>query len=467
MRRVDIHNLSLRDSISSLRDVLGGQAQDRRFRFIMVGLSYLKGDGLTRSSLMIALILTLFSGAVIALDSSSGTDLTPSYIGCRLVQSGQESHLYAHDSSSFNTLSDPVWLAIAQSSGVPQSTIVVPFVQTPLWPYILQPLCGITNFPNFNLIFRLVFCFCLAALIWITGRCWAPRFFKPLWVLIFVAAWLRAEPLREAVELTQTHIIFLLLAFLAVLWARSGQSVMAGISLALAAAVKITPGAIVIYWLMTKKRKAAQSFVFVSMAIFGVTLLALGRAITTDYMHSMSRVSNILLLAAGNQSFAAWLMGNFFYKKQAFGFHIYPLPLALKVVCYALVVASTIVGGLCDRRLAQLKTGLAPFGAVFALLGATVFTPIAWAHYYVILVVPMILLLDEFLFRRSYVVLSLVGAIFFLSNARLFLRHLGSVHLPMPEIVRGQFYAGMIAMAGMMLLYRRSMAELAPQSEKA
>jgi hypothetical protein len=97
---------------------------------------------------------------------------------------------------------------------------------------------------------------------------------------------------------------------------------------------------------------------------------------------------------------------------------------------------------------------------VFALLGATVFTPIAWSHYYLILVVPLILLIDEFLQRRSYAVLLLAGAIFALANSRLLLRHAGYMHLPVPDIVWGPFYAGILAMGAMLLMYQRSQTDL-------
>jgi len=421
---------------------------------------------LTRSSWLIALILALFSIAVVTLDSSSGTDLSGEYISCRLIQSGQTSHLYDHDPNSFNSISDPVWRTMAETTGVPPSTLLTTFMKTPLWPYILQPLCGRMNFPSFNLIFRIVLCVCMAALIWITGYFWAPRFFKPLWVLLFAAAWLRADPLRQAVELSQTHIIFLLLTFLAVLWARTGRPVAAGISLATAAAAKITPGAMIVYWLMTKQKKAAVSFVVCSIVLVALTVLAVGHTIMTDFIHSMSRASNVLLLSEGNQSLAAWWMGDFVLKNEALGFQTLPLPSALKVLCLGLVVASTLVGGYCDRRLSGISRSLPPYGAVFAVLGATVFTPIAWAHYYVILVVPLILLLDEFLRRRSYAALALVGCIFLFANYPLFLRHAGYMHLTVPTVVRGQFYAGILAMAAMLLLYRRSLTELArPDSE--
>lgn len=411
---------------------------------------------MTRSLWLIALILALFSAAVLTLDSSSGTDLTASYVSCRLIQSGQASHLYAYDASSYNGLSDPAWHKIAEADGAP---VVVPFVQTPLWPYLLQPLCGRTRFPSFNLIFRIILCVCMAALIWITGYFWAPRFFKPLWVGLFVLAWLRADPLREAVELTQTHMIFLLLAFVAVLWARLGRPMWAGISLAAAAAVKITPGAMIVYWLMTKQRRAVVSFVVCSIVLVALTVLATGRTTTMDYVHSMSRVSNILLISGSNQSLAAWWMGDFRMKTAVLGFQPLLLPAALKISCLGLVVAATVIGGFCDRRLAIRKPGTPPFGAVFALLGATVFTPIAWAHYYLILMVPLMLLLDAYLEHRSYAALLLAGAIFALVNSRLLIRHAGYMHLPAPDIVWGPFYAGILAMGSMLLMYRRSLSE--------
>jgi hypothetical protein len=422
---------------------------------------------LTRNTWLIALILTVFAVAVVTLDSSSGTDLTASYISCRLVESGQASHLYGHDPVSFNSIPDPEWERIARASKVPATTVLAPFVQTPLWPYILQPLCGRTTFPVFNLIFRILLALCLAGLIWITGYFWAPNFFKPLWVLAFVAAWLRADPLRDAVGLTQTHIIFLLGTFMAILWARLGRPLWAGVVLAVAAAVKITPGAILLYWFATRQRRAAASFILCSAAILGLTVIVAGRATSAAYVHSMSRVSNTLLLSWNNQSLAAWWMGHFYLRDQVLSFRSFKLPPALKITCLGLVILSTVTGGVCDAQLRKLGSGAPPYGAVFALLGATVFTPIAWSHYYLILVVPLILLLDDYLRQRSYAVFVLAGSIFVLTNYGLLLKHARYMRLPMPGVVWGEFYAGILAMAAMMLLYRRALGELARRNSGA
>jgi Glycosyltransferase family 87 len=264
--------------------------------------------------------------------------------------------------------------------------------------------------------------------------------------------------MREAMLLTQTHAIFLLLSLAAILYARSGRPMLAGVLLAVAAAVKITPGAIVLYWLITRRNRAALSFVVSLLVLLGSTVAFAGHDITVAYLHSMSRVSNVLLLSANNQSLAAWLMQDR-YPAAALSFRSLLLPAGLKLVCLGLVALSAIAGGVCDRRLAALDASLPPYGAVFALVGATVFTPIAWSHYYLVLVVPLILLLDDHLRRRSYVLLLLCGSMVALASSPSLLRHVGYMHLPVPPLVRGQFYAGVLALTGMLLLYRRRVAE--------
>jgi hypothetical protein len=409
---------------------------------------------LKRSTWQIALVLVLFVLALLKINSSSGTDLTASFVSCRLIRAGEISHLYSHDQTSFNLISDPAWQRAASIGGA--NTQLVPFVQTPLWPYVLQPLCGSMQFSAFNELFKVTLALCFAALIWVTGRYWTTRFFRPQWVLLMAILWVRADPLREAMELTQTHAIFVLLTVLAILLARLNRPVWAGILLAISAQVKITPAAIVLYWLLMKQRRAALSFVLASVVLFVSTMLLVGRAATVDYLHSMARVSNVLLLAGGNQSMAAWWMGLVSPKAQALTFRELQLGAALKFLCSGLTIASAILGAYLDRRLEVHADGsTAPYGAILALLGTTIFAPIAWNHYYLILVVPLILVLDECLGRRSYPLLGLFVSIVALASSPNLLRHAGYLHLPVPDLVRGQFYAGLLAMAALYLLYRR------------
>ena len=417
-----------------------------------------------RNVWQILVVLIAFVLILLKISSSGGTDLTNPYVSCRLILAGEISHLYAYDPGSFNYVSDPVRSNVGTAAGIPLTTALTPYMQTPLWPYVLQPLCGSMNFPAFNAVFGVFIAICFAALIWLTGRHWTTRFFQPQWVLLMALLWIRADPLRDAMELTQTHVIFLLMSLLAIVLARSKRPVWAGVLLALAAAVKITPGFLVIYWLLTKQRKAAVSFMVASVAVFAATVLLTGRTATIDYMHSMSRVSHVLLLSRGNQSFAAWWMGGFYPRGESLTFRNLPLPAALKVACFVLVLLSTIAGAYFDRQLeVRGEESIAPYGAVFAMLGATMFTPITWLHYYIILVIPLILILDEQLRRRSYLLIGLFGMIVALASSPNLLRHAGYMHLPVPDLVRGQFYAGLLTMFALWFIYWRQRGELLQQ----
>jgi hypothetical protein len=415
---------------------------------------------LTKDHKLIFLILLLTAAAILRFDGAGGTDASASYVACRLVFTGESTHLYAYDPVWYNLVSDPAWDHVVQTMGFPPNMLLSPFVQTPLWPYVLQPLCATTSFVLFNHIFAAVLALCFVGLIWLTGRYWAPRFFTPLWVLVMAALWLRADPLREAMLLTQTHAIFLLLAVLAVLCAQRGRPWLAGALLACAAVVKITPAALMVYWLVTGKRKAAFSCAVSLVVLTALTVVLLGHDVSLAYLHSMTRVSNILLISPGNESLAAWWLGRYHPES----FRILPLPTAMKLLAYGLILLCALLGGYADRRREGLPTSRPqpkshdsrnpPYGAVLVLLGASILTPIAWDHYMVLLVVPLILLLDDALRRRSYGPVLFFAAIYLLANSKLLLRQLQHLHLPALRLPHSGFYAAVLAMAALFLLGR-------------
>jgi hypothetical protein len=320
---------------------------------------------------------------------------------------------------------------------------------------VLQPLCASASFRTFNLIFKAILALSFSGLIWFAGRAWTTRFFHPGWILLLAIGCLRFDPLRDAMTMTQTHGIFLLATVFAILLARNGHPLWAGLLLSLAASVKITPAAMVFYWMVTSHWRATLSFLASMAAWTAITFAAVGRATMDAYLHSISRVSNVLLLSGNNQSFAAWWMARFYPASEAQVYHSYPLPLQLKLLCGALVLGSALLGGLCDRRLRVAEPGAPPYGAVIALLGATIFTPIAWSHYSIVLVLPIMLLLDRALRWRSAALMVGAGIVFLLADCNLLSRQLTHWRLPTGWLLRGQFLACGLAMAALLLLVGR------------
>lgn len=383
--------------------------------------------------------------------SSPGSDLTSSYYSCRLLAAHQSSELYHRDPVDYDRVRDPVWTRLALATGVSNEKELHPFVQTPLWAYSLEPLCTRVNFPAFNLIFLWLTSFCLSGTIWLIARFWAPRLFHPGWIALICAALYLSEAYKYSMVLTQTHVIFVLLTVAALILARKDHYVWAGALLAAAAAVKITPGFLLLYWLVIRQWRASASFVLFSGLLFAASVLATGWALNMTYLQNLSQISNMLLVSWNNQSLAAFLMAPRYPYSETLVWHTLHLPKAVKLLSLLLSIASTLVGGLMDRKAARETTSEPPYGAAFALTGATVFAAIAWTHYYIILLLPLIMMLNVVLKKRSFLILSIVVVVFALNFDT---QTMGGVLLRYRAfpIVRAQFYSGLIGMVGLALI---------------
>ena len=342
----------------------------------------------------IAAILLFFTGlGLLRHLHQNGDDLSSSYIGCRLVAEGQEAHLFAHEPVFFDQEKDPAWIRSAVAGSFSEGGRLHPYVQTPLWAWSLQPLCEHTSFPFFSRIFVLLIMVCLSATVWLAARYWTMHLFNPAWIALVCVGLYRTQPLRYALFLIQTHVLFLFLAVVAVILAKRDKPVVAGILLALAAAVKITPGFLVVYWLFAGRRKAALSFIVSSAVLLLGTIFAVGQPTMLAYLHEVQWLSNVGLVSFNNQSLAAVWMGHHASHSELFHWRIYQVPVFLKVAGIALSFAASIFGGLIDRE--SKSADLAPYGAAICMIGTTLAAPIAWSHYFLLLLLPTMFLLDR------------------------------------------------------------------------
>lgn len=326
--------------------------------------------------------------------ATDGQDLGSSYVGSRLLIEGLDNHLFQYDSGNFAEIGDDdTWTEVADRGGF--EGFLHPYVQTPLWAYLLQPICRRLDFLHFNLLFVVLNMLCFAGTIWLTAKYWATSLFNPLaLVATLVLLWF-SVPFQYAMFLNQTHILFVFLTVAALLLAEHDWPILAGFCLAYASSVKVTPILLVLYWLVGRRWKAAASAVVWSGVLWVLTLFAVGHTLTTAYLASMQRVSQTLLLSLNNQSFAAWVMQHFHGSDEVYDITIFHLPTAMRLGGTALMLLGTLWGGWLDWR-RSLRGGerTAPLGAMMAVIAATTFAPIAWVHYLIVLVIPLMLLAD-------------------------------------------------------------------------
>ena len=395
---------------------------------------------------------------------NTGEDLASSYVACRLMAAGDGDHLYRHSATNFSKVNDPAWDQMADQTGYAPLRLLHPYVQTPLWAFSLRPVCTRLNFKPFLDSYLLLFMLSLSGTLWLVARYWTPSLFHPAWIALVYLGLYRSEPFKYAIFLAQTHILYLFLTVLALILAERRRAGWAGVLLAFAAAVKITPGFLVLYWLATRRYKAVAYFLAASALLFLLNFPLVGASITRAYLASLAQNSDALLLAFNNQSLAAWWMGLHAPRSAVLQWTIYPLPQAVKALSVLLTVASCLLGGWMDSRAqehaAEAGPPFRPAGAVFAMLGVTVFASVAWTHYFLLLVLPVMFFMQEFMERRSWVLLSAVAAIVLLNVYPI---SFGSVHFQYKSftIIRSQFYAALFAMGVLVRLHFAQMAKTA------
>ncbi len=397
----------------------------------------------------------------------TGEDLSSSYVGCRLVATGHTGVLYVYDAENFANIGDltGTWEHLGRAGGF--NGYLHPYVQTPLWAYILQPLCDHTQFSAFKHVFLLLVLLSLAGAVWLVGRYWTPAVFSP-WAmaLLLLGLWF-SQPFVYAMFLMQTHALFFFLTIAGLVLAEHGgrgwrSAGWAGLAVACAGAVKLTPIALVVYWLITGRWRAALSTVLWTAVLIAITVGAVGLPLTGAYLESLHRVSRVLLVAQNNQSFAAWAMARFYEPDEVFDINSLPLPTAVRLGSTLLLLLGTAVGGWLDRRRAGLdtapgsnrgivaETGTAPLpaGAMISLISLTIFAPIAWTHYSIILIAPVMVLLQAMRSLRVWWPLAFLVPLVALNYPPLATDVL-QMNIGDYAVVRGQFFSGLLALVAL------------------
>ncbi len=390
---------------------------------------------------------------------AQGDDLASSYVGCRVLASPESSSLYSYDPVNFAGISeaDTVWPALAASGGY--GGWLHPYVQTPLWAWLLQPLCLHLQWPFFKHIFLFLALASVAGSIYLVGRFWTPRLLHPAALFLLLGAVSLSEPYVFAMQLVQTHALLLLLTIAGLILAERNSPFAAGLSLACATAVKVTPAVVLVYWLAHRRWRAVLSLLVWSAFLLGFTRVVVGATVFHQFSANMHRLSGVLLVAENNQSLAAWYMGRFFAPDEVFDVNTFPLPTILRFASTALMLGFATLGGYLDYRRTSNSPeqnraeSVPPFGAGLTLIAMTVFAPIAWTHYFLVLVLPIMMLL-QILPKSPHTSLRYAIAIAVIAIAAPLFRPLAPdvVHMDLSDaaLLRGTFYAAGISLLALL-----------------
>jgi hypothetical protein len=339
----------------------------------------IKACVMTPSAQRLGLYIAFVICSLVRLLHVPAPDLATSYIGCRLLANGGSSHLYDFHPELFDVVNTSAWVNTATNAQIVGH--LHPYVQTPLWAWALQPVCTRLTFSAFTIIFLAVALVSLMVTIEIVARAWAGKFLSYLPLGLLLAGIALSTPFRYAMWLVQTHALFLMLTVVALYLAQRERPFQAGALLALACAVKITPGLLLVYWLVGGRRRAALWFVACSMALAVLTVTIMGSDLAFDYLHSMRRVSNVVLVSFNNQSLSAWLAYSHSMQSELKSWRMLPFTPAMKSVSLVASIGGVALAGWMSKRHEWAGASVA-----LALIVITIFSPIAWTHYFLALI---------------------------------------------------------------------------------
>ncbi len=353
---------------------------------------------------VVAVIITLVS--FLNWYDTIGDDLASGYFACQLIHSGKTSEIYSHDPEQFHIMDNKDWSAAAKLQNYPSKRLH-PYVQIPFWAASLQPLCSNLNYPAFRTLFLFIIssCFGIFSLMCFKLAQKGQASKESLIIFALVSIWFCASyPVRYSLYLAQTHIIIITATLAALILAARQREKSAGLLLAFAATIKITPIFLAIYWIFSRQTKAAIWALIGIIGIAIISILQTGIDTNIAYLAEIKRISNTLIVAWNNESFPATVMRSRYGIEDILGFTILPMPIWLKLIStiipIALIISST-----------RLNNNGTPEAVIYSilLLSITAFSPIAWSHYYFILLLPVLWIVTN-LWRTPWAVV-LVSAV--------------------------------------------------------
>jgi hypothetical protein len=218
-----------------------------------------------------------------------------------------------------------------------------------------------------------------------------------------VALVVAADPVHS--QLFQGQLNFLIAPLIAAGWAadRRGYQALAGAAVGAAAALKLFPGLLVLYFLAARRWRAAAVAVAVAAGLNLVALAAFGAGAFETYLREVLPSLDVFRTAWSNVSAPGY------WRRVGRSLDLPWLGPAAGGLCQ-LAVAATVA------RAAWRSTTTAGRDRAYALavVGMLVASPVAWGHYFVLLTLPLLLLWCRLPAGPWRALLAVLTAAFFL-----------------------------------------------------
>ncbi|MEC9433332.1 MAG: glycosyltransferase 87 family protein [Pseudomonadota bacterium] len=308
-------------------------------------------------------------------------DLAPLFVAGRLAWAGQQAHLFVYQPLLSPEVQDEAWSAAAAAGGYRDWLLA--YVFPPVWAELFAWPAAHLDWRWFRAGFALANAGALALGCALAARLWAPPGRAMQAAAISLAVLPFAWPAACSAFFNQVQ-PWAALALLAALHeAERDRPARAGMLLALAGALKLTPALMGVWWLITGRWRAAGWALGAGAALFALNLAVAGIGPTRAFIDQIGRVGELLQAGGVNQSLlipAAHLFGVSLPPGVGVAF----APPGARLLAWGGALAALAFAAIRLRGAgAEARRGrLMP---VILILTSAV-SPLAWTHYFPFLV---------------------------------------------------------------------------------
>ena len=345
-----------------------------------------------KKQIVLLIAIACCSGKVLIVDSLNyqANDFAPIYIAAALLAEGKSAAIYDHHPYFFNTVPPGIFKETAEKFGF--RGMITPYVHFPLFAFLTRPLLAIPYSTITKLLLMINVCavlFSLYLIIRLTGmRC------NLAWIICALAALTFFYPLLYSLRLGQTTpLVFLGVTALYSAY-KNGYPKLSGVILGGVICLKITPLALLIYFIVKKKWSLVVSSGCAIVCIVMASVLVMGWEINSVFANNIIRLSGYSLASWNNQSLDGFLLRLVTGGLHLYDWHILTLPSTITMLKYGIVsllVVIWLIAVIVPKKIDDNQELLA-FSLTVTLM--VMLSPISWTHYLVFLFFPYFVLLS-------------------------------------------------------------------------
>ena len=316
-------------------------------------------------------------------------DFASTYVAAQLLREGKGASLYEYDPYQFDKVPPGAFAETAQQVGF--TGYLHPYVHVPLAALVVRPLLVIPYTTAARVMLAVNVCSLLLSLYLLVRM--TARHAKLRWFCLAAVAMLYFYPLRYGLWLGQTTPLVLLGVTALYCLAAAGHHKTAGIILGGVISLKIAPLLLLFYFLLRRKWLLAMSCA-VSMLLIGLcSLMLAGGEGNLAFLKNIVRISGLSLASWNNVSLDGFLLRWVCDASYIFSWQVLELPAGMKIVKWLAVCGLLVLWFSLLRKPGEREGD--HLGFSFTLVLVVIIPAISWSHYFLLLVIPYLLLLSD------------------------------------------------------------------------